>query len=67
MMYQKLVRDNIPAIIEKSGETCVTRKLTDKEYEDALAENCKKRSRSCWKPTQPRNKAFWTVRKKWRM
>lgn len=38
MMYQKLVRDNIPAIIEKNGETCVTRKLTDKEYEDALAE-----------------------------
>lgn len=37
MMYQKLVRDNIPAIIEKSGETCVTRKLTDKEYEDVLA------------------------------
>lgn len=36
MMYQKLVRDNIPAIIEKSGETCVTRKLSDKEYEDAL-------------------------------
>ena len=28
MMYQKLVRDNIPAIIEKSGETCVTRKLS---------------------------------------
>ena len=38
MMYQKLVRDNIPAIIEKNGEACVTRKLTDKEYEDALAE-----------------------------
>lgn len=36
MMCQKLVRDNIPAIIEKNGETCVTRKLTDKEYEDAL-------------------------------
>lgn len=36
MMYQKLVRDNIPAIIEKNGATCVTRKLTDKEYEDAL-------------------------------
>lgn len=38
MMCQKLVRDNIPTIIEKNGETCVTRKLTDKEYEDALAE-----------------------------
>lgn len=30
MMFQKLVRDNIPAIIEKNGETCVTRKLSDK-------------------------------------
>ena len=38
MMYQKLVRDNIPAIIEKNGGTCVTRELTDKEYETALAE-----------------------------
>lgn len=38
MMYQKLVRDNIPAIIEKNGETCTTRKLTDKEYEGALVE-----------------------------
>lgn len=38
MMCQKLIRDNIPAIIEKNGETCVTRKLTDKEYETALAE-----------------------------
>ena len=37
MMYQKLVRDNIPAIIEKNGETCVTRKLTDKEHETALS------------------------------
>ena len=41
MMFQKLVRDNIPAIIEKNGETCVTRKLSDKEYEDALAEKLK--------------------------
>lgn len=36
MMYQKLVRDNIRAIIDKNGETCVTRTLSDKEYEDAL-------------------------------
>lgn len=41
MMFQKLVRDNIPAIIETKGEACVTRKLTDKEYEDALAEKLK--------------------------
>lgn len=36
MMYQKLVRDNIPAIIEKNRETCLTRTLSDKEYENAL-------------------------------
>lgn len=41
MMYQKLVRDNIPAIIEANGETCVTRKLSEKEYENALAEKLK--------------------------
>lgn len=40
MMYQKLVRDNIPAIIEKNGETCVTRTLSDKEYEDAMGKTC---------------------------
>lgn len=67
MMYQKLVRDNIPAIIEKNGETCVTRKLTDKEYEDALVEKRKKRLRSCWKSTQLRSGAFWTALRRWRM
>lgn len=67
MMYQKLVRDNIPAIIKKNGETCVTRTLSDKEYEDALTKNCRKRSPNCWKPTQPRNEAFWTARRRWRM
>lgn len=41
MMYQKLVRDNIPTIIEANGETCVTRKLTEKKYEEALAEKLK--------------------------
>ena len=34
MMYQKLVRDNIPAIIEKNGETCVTDALTNKLQEE---------------------------------
>ena len=38
MMCQKLVRDNIPAILEKNGEACVTRTLSGKEYEDALVE-----------------------------
>ena len=52
MMYQKLVRDNIPAIIEKNGETCVTRKLTDKEYEDALANKL------------PRSGAPWIARRR---
>lgn len=32
----KLVRDNIPYIIEASGGTCVTRVLDDEEYLEAL-------------------------------
>lgn len=73
MMYQKLVRDNIPAIIEKNGETCVTRKLTDKEYEQIRStktlwlKSCKKRSPNCWKPTQQRSGVFWTALRRWRM
>lgn len=31
-IYNKLVRDNIPAIIEKSGQTFTTRLLSDEEY-----------------------------------
>lgn len=34
--YNKLVRDNIPQIIEKSGKTCKTRVLSDEEYIAAL-------------------------------
>lgn len=30
--YNKLVRDNIPEIIEASGKTCVTEVLLDDEY-----------------------------------
>ena len=30
--YNKLVRDKIPEIIEKSGATCVTEVLSDEEY-----------------------------------
>lgn len=30
--YDKLVRDNIPNIIEQQGNTPVTRKLSDEEY-----------------------------------
>lgn len=39
MSYQKLVRDNIPKIIEANGEKPVTRRLDDQEY---LAELVKK-------------------------
>jgi len=31
-IYNKLVRDNIPEIIENNGETPITRILTDEEY-----------------------------------
>ena len=31
-VYEKLVRDRIPEIIEKSGNTCYTRILTQEEY-----------------------------------
>lgn len=34
--HNKLVRDLIPAIIEASGKTCVTRILSDEEYLAAL-------------------------------
>jgi predicted house-cleaning noncanonical NTP pyrophosphatase (MazG superfamily) len=31
-IYNKLVRDRIPEIIEASGRTCITETLSDKEY-----------------------------------
>lgn len=31
-VYNKLVRDNIPSIIESNGETPITRILSDEEY-----------------------------------
>jgi predicted house-cleaning noncanonical NTP pyrophosphatase (MazG superfamily) len=37
-MSEKLVRDNIPAIIRRNGETPVTRTLDDEEYLAALDE-----------------------------
>ena len=36
MKYDKLIRDNIPEIIEKSGRTCETEILSDEEYERYL-------------------------------
>lgn len=35
-VYNKLVRDNIPEIIEKNGETPVTRILSNEEYKSEL-------------------------------
>ena len=35
-VYNKLVRDNIPNIIEKDGKKAVTRLLEDKEYKKEL-------------------------------
>ena len=35
-IYNKLVRDNIPQIIENSGKTCKTRVLNDGEYVEQL-------------------------------
>ena len=37
-MYKKLVRDNIPNIIEQKGEKPVTRILDDEEYKKLLDE-----------------------------
>lgn len=34
--YNKLVRDKIPEIIEKSGKKAITRTLTDEEFKEYL-------------------------------
>lgn len=36
MSYNKLVRDNIPKIIENNGEIPIIRKLSDTEYKEEL-------------------------------
>ena len=36
IIHRKLVRDLIPQIIEASGKTCITRRLSDEEYIAAL-------------------------------
>ena len=35
-VYQKLVRDRIPEIIEADGKTCVTKTLSDSRYLEML-------------------------------
>lgn len=35
-VYQKLVRDRIPEIIEADGKTCVTETLSDRRYLEML-------------------------------
>ena len=35
-IYNKLVRDNIPSIIEGNGETPITRILNEEEYKKEL-------------------------------
>ena len=37
-IYNKLVRDKIPQIINSKGDTCLTRTLNDDEYINALNE-----------------------------
>lgn len=37
-VYDKLVRDRIPEIIERTGKTCTTRILNEEEYVAALLE-----------------------------
>ena len=39
--YNKLVRDRIPEIIEKSGEKVIIKKLDDSEYRASLIEKAK--------------------------
>ncbi len=40
-MQEKLVRDNIPKIIEESGNKCEFRILSDEEYAKSLGEKLK--------------------------
>lgn len=37
-IYNKLVRDKIPEIIEKNGEKCIVETLNDEDYEKKLIE-----------------------------
>ena len=41
IIYNKLVRDKIPAIIEQSGKTCICERLPEAEYMKMLNEKLK--------------------------
>lgn len=45
--FGKLVRDRIPEIIEKNGETPVTRTLDDQEYRAALLQKLEEEVAEC--------------------
>jgi predicted house-cleaning noncanonical NTP pyrophosphatase (MazG superfamily) len=40
-LYNKLVRDKIPEVIHKGGNTCRVRTLSDEEYLTELQKKCK--------------------------
>lgn len=44
-VYNKLVRDRVPEILERQGMTALTRKLDDKEFMHALHEKLKEEMR----------------------
>lgn len=44
-VYNKLVRDRVPEILERQGMKALTRKLDDKEYMHALHEKLKEEMR----------------------
>ena len=41
IIYEKLVRDKIPEIIEKSGKQCDVEILSDEKYLEMIAETAK--------------------------
>ncbi len=51
--YNKLVRDKIPAIIEKEGRTCVTKTVSDNETLVMLAEKLKEEADEFLKDPSP--------------
>ena len=52
-IYNKLVRDNIPEIINHNGETPITRILTDEEYKLELERKLNEEYNEVLKTTTP--------------